>query len=424
MVDCTSRQTVDGSRWHGEWVKPIYDTFGFAQIPALIRELFSPQPQSPIAHRLLGLLEARYDKVVVCLVDAFGWRFFEQYHSRYPFLDRFTRDGTVTKLTSQFPSATAPHVTTMHTGLPIGRHGVCEWYYYSPLLDEVIAPLMFCLAGDGEANTLARRGIDPATLFPRNTQYQALQELGVTSYVLQHRDFTPSPYGDVVCAGATVVPFRDSADGIARLSALVAAAASPAYFYLHLGSIDTAGHRYGLNSRQFSLAVDTTFTQLEALFHTQAGGLRNTLFLLTADHGMIDVEPARTIYLNRVAQDLTAWLRVNRRGMPIVPVGAPRDMFLHVRDEHLQDAQRYLRDRLQGVAEVRLLGDLLQRGFFGPMDHPALLRAALGNLAILPEAGECVWWYEKGRFAQGSFAFHGGFTPEEMETQLLAYAYA
>jgi hypothetical protein len=138
---------------------------------------------------------------------------------------------------------------------------------------------------------------------------------------------------------------------------------------------------------------------------------------------MIDVEPARTVYLTRVAPDLTTWLRVNRRGMPIVPVGTPRDMFLHVRDEHLQDVQHYLRDSLQGVAEVPLLDDLLRRGFFGPMDHPALLRAALGNLAILLEAGECVWWYEKGRFAQGSFAFHGGFTPEEMETQLLAYAY-
>ena len=40
--------------------------------------------------------------------------------------------GSVTRLTSQFPSTTAAHVTALYTGVPAGQHGVFEWQYWPP----------------------------------------------------------------------------------------------------------------------------------------------------------------------------------------------------------------------------------------------------------------------------------------------------
>ena len=136
-------------------------------------------------------LYQKYDAVVLVFADAFGWRFFEHFHQRSPFLRRAVEQGLVSKLTSQFPSTTAAHVTTIYTGLPVGESGVYEWYYYEPLLDRVIAPLLFSFAGDTERNTLAPTGVSAQALYPSQTLYQDLQTHGVGSVVFQLAQLCP-----------------------------------------------------------------------------------------------------------------------------------------------------------------------------------------------------------------------------------------
>ena len=65
--------------------------------------------------------------MVLILLDGFGWRFFEKVADDYPALRRFAAASGVVKLTSQFPSTTAAHVTCLHTGLELGQSGVYEW---------------------------------------------------------------------------------------------------------------------------------------------------------------------------------------------------------------------------------------------------------------------------------------------------------
>ena len=103
--------------------------------------------------------------MVLFLIDGFGWRFFEKFQDA-PFLQQTTRTGTVTKLTSQFPSTTAAHITTIHTGMPVGEHGIFEWYYYEPTLDRVIAPLLYSFAGTPQRDTLKPAGVKASQLFP------------------------------------------------------------------------------------------------------------------------------------------------------------------------------------------------------------------------------------------------------------------
>ena len=83
-----------------QFIKPRYDTGGFAVIPDRVKTAFT---------------SGTYDAVVLFLVDAFGWRFFERFQET-PFIKRIAKHGSIEKLTSQFPSTTAAHVTTIHTG--------------------------------------------------------------------------------------------------------------------------------------------------------------------------------------------------------------------------------------------------------------------------------------------------------------------
>ena len=93
------------------FIKPRYDSGGFAGIPIRIKDAFASK---------------QYDAVVLLFVDAFGWRFYERFQDA-TFIKRIAKHGKIEKLTSQFPSTTAAHVTTLHTGLPVGMSGVHEW---------------------------------------------------------------------------------------------------------------------------------------------------------------------------------------------------------------------------------------------------------------------------------------------------------
>lgn len=424
MIDDASLQVVDASRWNEHFIKPIYDSYSFAQLPRLVGSLFSQGAGDPITEMLLGSLAGTYDKVVLFFIDAFGWRFFEQYHDRYPFLRRMVREGMVSKLSAQFPSTTAAHMTAIHTGLPVGQSGVYEWFYYEPLLDAMIAPLLFSFAGDKEPGTLLRTGIAPAALYPQATVYQALQRQGVTSYVFAHQSYTPSPYGAVVCDGARGVPYATLSRGLTNMADLLLAEQGRAYYFFYYDRIDGVGHHYGARSPQFAADVDACFSALETMLHdVVAGKLKNTLVLMTADHGMTETDPATTIYLNKSLPAIASWIKTNRQGRLLVPAGSCRDMFLHIREEHLDEAYAGLQEHLAGRAEVYRVADLIAQQFFGAdAPSPAFL-SRVGDLVVLPYKNESIWWYEQGRFTQDYYGHHGGLTPDEMETLLLALPY-
>jgi predicted AlkP superfamily pyrophosphatase or phosphodiesterase len=386
------------------FVKPRYDAGGFAGIPQRVREAFASQ---------------QYDAVVLFLVDGFGWRFFERFQDA-PFLQRVARDGRVEKLTSQFPSTTAAHITTIHTGLPVGESGVYEWFLYEPSLDRIIAPLLFSRAGDTVRDTLKKFKADPATLYPTRTFYQELTERGVHSHVFGMRDYTPSTYSLQVMKGADLHAFRTLPEALVNLGLEIEKQTSPAYFHFYFDKVDGICHEYGPNAPQTEAEIETFLLVLENFFTRVFKSGKRVLFLLTADHGASEVDPRTTIFLNTDPRfkGVERFFRSNHKGELLVPAGSARDMFLRVRDGLLDDAQHFLSTRLEGKADVVKVQELIEDGYFGPTISPEF-RARVGNLVILPYRGEAVWWYVKDKFEQKFYGHHGGLTPQEMEIPLL-----
>jgi len=410
---------------HSSFLKPRYPSHCFSGIPATVQHLLTGVGRPGLAKGVLDGLAARYDAVILFFVDAFGWRFFEEYGDDYPFLRRFTKEGVVSQLTSQFPSTTAAHVTTIHTGLPVGQSGIFEWQYYEPQLDAVIAPLLFSFAGTRDRDTLKSHKVDPRTLYPARTFYQALQPYGVTSYVFQHREYTPSTFSDIMFEGANVVPYKTLPEALVNLHHLLDKQPSPSYFFLYYDRIDAICHDYGPDSPQAEGEIDAFLTSMERLFYKPAlRRLKNTLFILTADHGQIEIDPQTTIYLNRHPRfaGFQRYLKTNRRGEVLVPGGSARDVFLYVKDDLLDEALPFFSERLAGRAEVHPVQQLIAQGFFGPAPVSQALLDRVGNLVILPYEYQSVWWYEKGKFEQRFYGHHGGLTRQEMEIPFLLYS--
>lgn len=425
MLNQQSVEAIAGARFGPAFVRPLYESYCFARLPQMITSLLTGAQGPGLPVDVLGNLAQRYEQVVLLFVDAFGWRFWEQYRGDLPVLRHIADTGVVSKLTSQFPSTTAAHVTCIHTGLPVAQSGVYEWFYYEPQADAVIAPLLFSFAGDRERRTLQRAGIRPEAILPRGTFYSDLVAAGVTPYVLQPIEFTPSPYTSRVTEGLPVgnlFGYRSITEAFTNLATLIKRG-EHAYYYLYFSMIDTMGHYYGPESPQFAAEVDSFWTLFERRFLDQVlGKTPDTLLLITADHGQMATDPRTAIYLNRDldATRVRSFMRTTRKGAPIVPAGSPRDMFLHIRDEVLDQAEDYLAQALQGKAEIHRTSSLVDAGLFGPKPPSAEFWQRVGNLVILPYANEAVWWKEEGRFSQDLYGHHGGLTPEEVETLLLA----
>jgi hypothetical protein len=267
-------------------------------------------------------------------------------------------------------------------------------------------------------------GVDPRAIYPHQTLYQRLRQHQVKSYLFENSDFAPSPYGDVVEVGAELIPYKTFPEALTNLIDAINNETGKAYYFVYFDPIDTMGHLYGPSSRQFDAEVDTFLNMMERLWHSAMNGkLDNTLLLMTADHGQTEVSPETTIYLNQQARSILPFVKTNRLGAPLIPAGSARDMFLYIKEEHLQEAHEILSGQLKDHAEVYYVRDLIDQGFFGTSKPSTTFMSRIADLVILPDQNGTVWWYEKGRYSQNFYGHHGGLTRDEMETVLLALPY-
>jgi hypothetical protein len=394
-----------------EEVLPAYGGRSFADIPATIVGLLTGDGGGGLDPDILGPLDRRWTRVVLVVVDAFGWSVAER-HAEHPFLRRVTTDGVLGQLTSQFPSTTSAHMTTLHTGVRVGESGIYEWFQYEPSLDRLIAPLLFSYAGDAGRETLRGSSLAPSALYPERTIYERLAEAGVASSAVQHAAIADTTFSRSTLRGATVRPFTEDDGWVAA-----AAGAGQGYTVVYVDDVDATGHDHGPASDAHATAANAVLDGLAELARLlPADG--ETLVLVTADHGQVQVHPATTVFVNERRPDIVRHLRRGADGRPLAPAGSARDLFLHVLPDRIGDVVSALEELLGETASVRRTADLLAAGAFGEAEPR--LRERIGDVVVLAGPGGTVWWREPGRFDMRFRGHHGGLSPDEMLIPLAA----
>ncbi|MDW8396533.1 MAG: alkaline phosphatase family protein [Anaerolineae bacterium] len=422
MLNIRSIDVVNAARADGLGVKPLYDSYSFLNIPTLISALLTGEGHTLMPEDVLGDLPRRYRAVLALWIDAMGWHVVEPLLDRHPFLRRAVAQGVVSKITSLFPSTTSAHIAGFFTGLPPAQSGVYEWFQYEPKLGRIIAPLLFSYAGEKERDTLTKENFHPLDLFPAQSVWLPLVMSGAKIYVLQPSNFARSAPSKALGQLATAHGYSTFAEGLVRAYRLIESHspsdAPPALIWMYYGDYDGVCHDYGPNALEATAELEHTLDALENVLIRLAQG-SEALLLVFADHGQIRVDAKTTIYLNQVVPDFARYVAQGRKGHLLVPAGSPRDFFLHVKPELLDEAQAVFAEATKGRARVLKTESLIEQGFFGANPTETFL-ARVGNLVVLPEPGETVYYYEKDRFEQKYYGHHGGLTPEEIEVPLIA----
>jgi predicted AlkP superfamily pyrophosphatase or phosphodiesterase len=420
MINQESIEEISRSKFSKNFVKPLYDSYCFSRIPASVSALLKGNNQrGGLPSSCFLENQGDYDMVVFFFLDAFGWKFFEK-HREHPFCQRFIDRGVVSQLTSQFPSTTAAEVTTIHSGLEVGQTGIYEWFHYEPKVGRIIAPLLFSYAGDKVLESLRNSSVPVADFFPFETTYQKLHSEGVTSHVFQHVSLCSSPYSQCMTKEAHLHSYYGLKQGLQSIAELVnQAGKEKTYALFYYANIDATGHRKGVDSVEMDDEIIQTLDLLENEFLASLSKTdKKIAIMISADHGMIKVDPRKTLYINQECPKLASFIKKGEGENFLAPAGSCRDLFLHIKEESLDEAYAYLTAHLEGKAEVWKVSDLISLGLFGSHVSKRFLER-VGDIVILPNEEEAVWWYEKRRFEQNFYGAHGGLSKEEQEIPFL-----
>lgn len=294
---------------------------------------------------LLDVLEplSRADRTgrdLVVLVDGLGADLLEQHRALTPTLRRLA-DRT-TRIRTVFPSTTATAMVSLHTALPPLLHGVLGLMTRDPASGAVVHELT------------GHPGIDPRAWMPqpgllehserRAIQVSPARHLGSHLSRMAYRGWEFLGHGREDRVAVTLRAMRRAGE-----NGLV---------HLHLDDVDHAGHHHGVDSDPWRDALTEVDSVIGALLRRLPSGTR---VHITADHGMADTAPDRTVDLGdhpSVAR-LVAAVAGEPRALALTAVAG---------DGAAAELASALRVLLGERAVVLERSELLQAGLLGPVD--------------------------------------------------------
>ncbi len=331
----------------------------------------------------------RTDAYVVLLVDGMGWNLLSTYAADAPYLSGLAAQAS--PITSGVPSTTATSLTSLGTGLPPGRHGVVGFTSRIPGTRRLLDAL----------NWDAK--VDPQEWQPHDTVFARASRAGVTTHVVSKRMLRKTGLSAASQRGAGFL----AANAVGERVHLTATAATEArsLTYVYDADLDAAGHRWGSGSPAWRYQLG--FLDQFARTLRTALPARVTL-VVTADHGMVDVDPAV-----RVDVDVEAGLL---DGVEVFG-GEARLRHLYCAPGATDAVADRWRHRLGDDALVRTREEAADEGWFGavePRVSPRLgdvIVASLGDVAVVGSS----------RFPHEAklVGLHGSLTPDEMLVPLL-----
>ncbi|MGD6806037.1 MAG: alkaline phosphatase family protein [Candidatus Bathyarchaeia archaeon] len=394
---------------------PNYQQQSISNIPNHILHLLHVQNNSPTKQLDSHIQEAdtkNAEKIVLIVMDGFGFDQLLKHHKQNPFLTNLAHNGDVSPITSVYPSQTTNALTTLNTGLTPQEHGVFEYFLYLKEIG-IVNTLRFERIYSKKTKP-ADDGFSPKLLFRGKTIHQTLKEKGISTFTHMNSANAFTACSKLLFNGSTMTPALKTSDLIVNLRKNLENIQS-GYFFVHIDSLDTISHEYGPESDQYAaeLSAITFLLQKELVEKIKPETAKETLLLITADHGSINVNPDETTYLDPAQKPLT-FRQVGKDRKRIHPTGSPRDIFLHIKEEKVDQTKEALEWQLGEKAQVIETKAAIKAGLFGLGKPSKQFIERAGNLLIIPHGNENVWFKNPSGRRITFLGQHGGLSAEEM----------
>ncbi len=394
-----------------QFIMPSYDGYGLANLTASVSHwLGGPKLNSPtFAPAILEKFHRRYKRVVVLLVDALGYNQLARLMStsKAPVWQAMLDKGSLFPITSVSPSTTATALTSIWTGVDPLRHGIIGYEMWVKELSMVINTILHMPSSYvGDMGSLTKAGFDPTTFLNNQPFGTMLEPRGIESHSFMPYSITGSGLSQMHSSKTSLHGFVSESDLWANLrDNLNARPANPKFVYAYWPLVDTLMHRYGPDDDRVTCQFDLMSQALQTQFfdRLEAWAKKDTLFVLTADHGSV-YTPA---YENSVLAnhpDLQA-------NLVMPPTCENRLPFLYVRPGKELEIRQYFEHAWPGKFTLITRQEALDLKLFGIGEAHPRLDGRISDLIAISHEDAYLWWANKANLMQGR---HGGLSADEM----------
>lgn len=398
------------------FIRPAYGRSSIAEIAPTVLDFFNvPQRRSILRTNPLSQYKGQKQRLLMLLIDGFGYDHFYNYHQSYPFFKQLAETADVYPLTSVFPSTTSAALTAIHSGLTPQEHGLPEWHVYFEEFDSIIETLPFRVMGTHIDDSLIGQGGTSEMLYDGTTVYEILQQHSIKSYMFIFEAYANTAYSRSVHRGSIIIPFFDGIDLMQRVHKLLSEEKDPVYIFVYWGQIDAYAHEAGPGSEKHLGAIHdfSALMRNELLTKLDPQDVDDLLFIMSADHGHVNIKNEDIINLNKYPE-IDKNLKKGPNGKHILPTGSPHDVFLFIEPGKVRHVVNHLKRELAGRAEIILIEDAVKQELFG-LNHPIpKFLNRIGNVLILPYPGHHVWYEFFPDIPYRQLGIHGGMSEMEM----------
>ncbi len=247
------------------------------------------------------------------------------------------------RIETVIPSTTGAALTTLLTGRLPGEHGLIGYKIRHPQL--------------GLINTLSEwQGIQKPYEWQRCDSLLSLSsEIGVRAIAIGRPAHAKSALTSSILAGAQYHSAQ-TVDQRFDIATRLLADSQPALMYLYVDELDRAAHKFGWQSQQWLQRLEQFDAALAGFLNTLPS---DTGVLITADHGIVDVEPHHRYLLDVTLPAFSGVMAVG---------GEPRMRSLYLAEQaNAQEVAQRIRDHLGNLAWVTTRGEAISAHWFGPV---------------------------------------------------------
>ena len=402
-------------------IHPYYDGFAISNLPDSIATwLGVPRIDGhTLNDDLHNQLADDTEHIILLVMDGLGLNWLRDFLEHDPIelpgiasWQRLMQDGQLFALTSVVPSTTSAALTSLWTGKTPLEHGIVGFEMWLKEYGMIANMIHHSPASYNHDNgSLIKTGFDPQTFLPVPLIGKHLSGKGIKSFAFQPSSITHSGLSQMLLQGVKMFPYRTQSDLWVSLQQHVEKRQHlKTYTYIYCSELDTLAHMHGPQDERLHLEFSNTSMMIERFVSKQRKTSNGrTLFLMVADHGQIKTPKVDHYHLTQHPE--------LKDMLVMQPSGENRFSYLFERNGSLSDIESYIKRTWSDKFTLHLAEEIISSGLLGNgKPHPAI-KDRLGDLVLIPNENNYLWWAEKENPLLGR---HGGLSADEMLVPIFA----